>query len=119
MTGNAYRTWTAEPAVRESSQNSPHRKVRVYFNKASYDALKANTSPLPVGSMIVKDLFQADGATLAGYAVMMKTTASSWTWWEAFTNNLDSPAVFAVDSSSCKGCHSQTGNKDQVRTPAP
>lgn len=119
MTGGAYRSWMAEPAVHESSQNSPHGKVRVYFNNTSYEGLKANTLPLAVGSMIVKDLFQADGVTLSGYAVMMKTSASSWTWWEAFTNNLDSPIVFGVDTATCRGCHSQTGNQDQVRTPVP
>jgi|CXWL01.1.fsa_nt_gi hypothetical protein len=119
VTSNAFRSWVAEPAVRDSTQDSPHGKVRVFFNKASYEALQANRSSLPVGAMIVKDLLQADGVMLAGYAVMVKSTESSWTWWEAFASNLDTPAVFAVDTPTCRGCHSQAGNKDQVRTPIP
>jgi hypothetical protein len=119
VTSGAYRDWSAEPAVRDAIRGSPHGKVRVYFNKASYDALKADAVPLPVGSMIVKDLFNADGATVYGYAVMVKTSETSWTWWEAFTSNFDSPASFGVDTPVCTGCHSGSGNKDQVLTPVP
>ena len=114
----AYAGWTAEPAVRNAILGSPHGKVRVFFNKTSHDGLKASALPLPVGSMIVKEAYDADGTILGGYAAMLKTGEASWTWWEAF-GNLDSPAAFAVDTPGCKGCHSGAGNKDQVLTPAP
>lgn len=119
VTAAAHRSWTAEPAVHGGTQNSPHGTVRVFFNKKSHDALRAGAARLPVGAMIVKELFQSNGTTLSGYAVMIKTTETSWTWWEAFEGSFDSPVVFAADAPGCKGCHSGNPNIDQVRSLAP
>ncbi len=77
FTSNAHRTWSAEPAVHHSTQNSPHGKVRSFFNQTSSVALKANAASLPVGAMVVKELFQADGVTLAGYAAMVKSAPAN------------------------------------------
>jgi hypothetical protein len=113
-----YQQWLAESAVRDSLFNSPHGKVRVFFNQTAAAALKADQLPLPVGAMVVKELYRSDGTTLAGYAAMVKYTAgSSWTWWEAFTPDLTNTAAFGNDHSTCRGCHA--AGKDSVRTPVP
>jgi hypothetical protein len=115
----AYTSWLAEPGVREPRSGSPHRKVRVFFNAASVEALRANAPALPVGSMIVKELYEADGSTLRGYVAMVKADARGWTWWETFAPHLDRPAVFGLSKRNCTGCHSSGGARDQVRTALP
>lgn len=114
-----YRAWAAEPAVHAAAMNSPHDEVRVFFNRLSVDALRAGSASLPIGSMIVKELYEEDRTTLGGFSVMIKTADSSWTWWEAFDPDPESPAYFGVDHRTCKPCHSGATNRDQVRTPPP
>jgi hypothetical protein len=112
-----YKSWLAEPAVHDRTQNSPHGAVRVFWNRVGADALRGAATTLPMGSMIVKELYQGDGATLAGYATMTKHEPDKWLWWEAFSGNLDSPAAFGVDHRTCVGCHGQ--GRDYVRSPLP
>lgn len=117
VTRGDYQAWTAKPGVQNGTLNSPHGKVRIFFNRISEDALRQNTQPLPAGSMIVKELYRSDGAALNGYAAMLKYDAADWVWWEAFAANLDSPAAFGKNHSTCVGCHS--GGRDFVRAPLP
>ena len=119
VVSKAYQTWTADAAVRDPTQGSPHGKVRVFFNKTATDALRASALPLPVGAMLVKERYDGNGTSLNGYAAMVKTSAGAWTWWEASSSNPDTPQAFGVGNPSCKGCHSASGNKDQVRSSVP
>jgi hypothetical protein len=116
VVGGDYKSWIAEPAVHDRTQNSPHVRVRVFFNATSAATLRATAASFPSGAMIVKELYQADRVTLSGYAAMVKMDAR-WVWWEAFAGNLDSPAAFGIDHSTCVGCHS--GGRDSVRSPLP
>ncbi len=119
LNGKAHRSWTAEPAAHDSTLGSPHGRVRVYFNQTSLEALRSGTVPLPVGSMLVKELLSSDDVSVRGYTTMVKTSPGSWTWYEGFSGSLNAPAAYGVDVGVCKGCHSNTGNRDQVRSPPP
>ena len=119
VASKAYKTWAAEANVHTATKTRPHGHVRVFFNQTSTVALKQNQSSLPVGTMVVKELYQNDGATLSGYAAMVKSSEKGWTWWEAFLPNLDKPAAYGIDLPGCKGCHSGPGNVDQVLSQVP
>lgn len=117
VTSKSYAAWRAEPAAHAAGAESPHGYVRVYFNDAAAKSLEAGSAPLPVGSVIVKELYSADLTTLVGHSVMQKTSAR-WTWFEAL-NTEGRPSYHGEDLSVCTGCHSAAGNVDQVLSRLP
>lgn len=114
-----YKSWTAEAAIHSGTGTSPHGRVRVFFNRKAVDALKAKSVSVPVGSMVVKELYGSSDSELVGAAAMVKSSATRWTWWEAFGASFDRPQAHGVDIAGCKGCHSGSGNQDQVLSKAP
>lgn len=114
-----YQTWAAEAGVHPATKTSPHGRVRVFFNRTALAALKEGRASLPVGAMLVKELYGSGSNTLAGYAAMVKSAEHSWTWWEAFLPDLQSPAAYGVDLPGCRGCHSGPSHVDQVLSSAP
>jgi hypothetical protein len=101
-----YKTWAAETAVHSSS--GPHGKVRSFFNATLTTSIKAGSKTHPKDSISVKELYEADGTTLKGYAVEAKTVdgtgADSWLWYEGFTPKFNE--YYGQGLTTCTGCHS-------------
>lgn len=113
-----YAGWTAEAMVHDST--GPHGKVKTFFNDTLKASLMANNAMHPKGSASVKELYQDDGTTIDGYAVMVKiadgATKETWIWWEGFNPEL-SAAYYGKGIGTCEGCHSS--GKDRVRSALP
>ena len=110
-------------AILSPASASPHGSFKLRFNNIAASSL--NTSgELPIGntfkegSIIVKEVYSNN--TLSLYAVMKKvpadpSAANGWLWAEYA---LDGNAVIAINQkgTSCTNCHSETPNRDLVRT---
>lgn len=105
----------------------PHTKlglpVKVYMNDIIANSLTANNSEHPLGSVIVKEMFDANNV-LSGWAVMAKTQASTedgkgWFWYEV-TSTKDANSLQAMGNGviGCTSCHS-SGGRDMVKTEFP
>lgn len=102
---------------------SPHGSFRLRFNSIAAGALDINGelpagNTFPDGSLIVKEIIS--GGEISLYAVMKKdlssnSAASGYLWAEYQTNGT---VVFsaAKAGSGCIGCHSESPNRDLVRT---
>ena len=104
----------------------PHTKlglpVKVFMNDKITESLKAGNTEHPMGSGIVKEMFDKN-EKLAGWAVMMKTQDKSndgtgWFWYEV-TSVDDKNAIAAIGNGvkGCTSCH--TIGNDMVRTVFP
>ncbi|MBA4055078.1 MAG: hypothetical protein C0490_10225 [Marivirga sp.] len=102
---------------------SPHGSFKLRFNETALLSLD-NSGELPAlntfneGSIIVKEVYKNNVLNL--FAVMKKvpadpSAANGWLWAEYA---LDGTAVFGINEkgSSCTNCHSETPNRDLVRT---
>lgn len=102
---------------------SPHGSFRLRFNHIALSSLD-NSGEIPInstfkeGSIIVKEVYQNNELSL--YAVMKKapidpSAANGWLWAEYA---LDGTAVISINQkgTSCTNCHSETPNRDFVRT---
>jgi hypothetical protein len=101
--------WKCEPAVRSEKPegSSPHAKVKVCSN----DKAAAYTSgQFAVGAATVKELYKADGTTLDGIAISLKTKAGtggdSWYWYERIGASV---IANSAGNTTCIGCHSKAG----------
>jgi hypothetical protein len=104
-------------AAKESGSHpsrGPHTKfgwpVRVFLDPKIDDSLKAGNASHPIGSSIVKEMYDGSGK-LQGWAVMVKTTADSaggkgWFWYEV-TSTTDgfNPVAAGNGVPLCFGCH--------------
>jgi hypothetical protein len=102
---------------------SPHGSFKLRFNEIAWSALDQN-GELPVGqvfpegSIIVKEVHTSGSISL--YAVMKKSkkdinSANGWLWSEY---TVPGSAQYSINSkgAGCTNCHSQTANRDLVRT---
>ena len=109
----AYQEFTARESVPHPSRG-PHTNVgwpvRVFFDPTVNESMEAGTSSHPIGSSIVKEMFD-DNGELQGWAVMVKTQADSaggkgWFWYE--TTNVNDPTEVVAAGNGvqlCQGCH--------------
>ena len=115
----AYSQWTAQPSVQAATGNSPHGAARVFFNDTLVQALQSNTTIMPKGSIVVKEIYEADLTTLKGFALDAKIKdgegPNTWIFYEGFTPNHNN--YHGIGLSTCTGCHS-TGT-DYLRTLLP
>ncbi len=114
-----YKQWLAEPAVHDTQ--APHgSKVRVFFNDAVAGSLRANNEVHPVGSILVKELYERDGKTLRGHALDVKVSEGpgkdTWIFYEGFGPDY-SNNYYGRAHSTCHGCHE--AGKDYVTSPLP
>ncbi len=114
-----YRDWMAEPTIHDT--RAPHQsKVRVFFNDTAVASLRAGNAVHPVGTIIVKELYAADGTTLKGHALEVKIAAGSgkdtWLFYEGFTPDYASN-FYGRAHDTCHGCHSS--GRDYVTTALP
>jgi len=104
-------------AAQESGQHptrGPHTNVgwpvRVFLDPTINASLTAGNTSHPVGSSIVKEMYDGDG-DLQGWAVMVKTHADSaggkgWFWYEVTSTRSGSDPVAAGNGVQlCQGCH--------------
>ncbi len=106
-----YKSWACESAEHEAVSPSPHGFNRICSN----DVLSghAGTGEYPVGSAAVKELWDAMGGEVIGYATYRHTkagtTGDTWFWFEVVP--LDHPAphdedgvvAFGPGDSRCRG----------------
>lgn len=116
LTADGYSGWDAESAVHGSS--GPHGMVRTFINDDLANSLTASNASHPVCAASVKELYENDGTTLLGYAVMVKvtdgTTGDDWYWYERIGNNV---VADGTGVGGCTGCHS--AGTDFFRSPFP
>lgn len=104
-----YSSWAKESKVHKTT--APHESgVRVFVNSLLENSLKAGNKEHPVGSASVKELYQADLKSPAGYAVMVKVKAGSggdtWYWYEILTSSGERVVADGTGVGLCTGCHS-------------
>ena len=104
----------------------PHQKlglpVKVFINDILAESLKNENDEHPLGSVVVKEMYDAD-KNPAGWAVMAKTHdisdgGNGWFWYEV-TDSSDADKIAAIGNGveGCVSCH--TIGKDMVRTGFP
>ncbi len=119
-------------AARESAlhpSRGPHvtfgSPVRVFMNDEIVASLNSGSSSHPAGSSIIKEMYEDDGETLMGWAVMVKTQAESdggngWFWYEV-TSTTDPTALGGGQAGNgiplCTSCHGS--GRDFVLTKYP
>jgi hypothetical protein len=125
LQAGSYKNLAAKESGRHPSRG-PHTKfgwpVRVFMGPKIDASLKAGNASHPIGSSIVKEMYD-DSGKLQGWAVMVKTSDDSaggkgWFWYEV-TSTIDgsNPVASGNGVPLCFGCHS-TG-RDFVLTKYP
>ncbi len=114
-----YKDWLAEPTIHDT--RAPHgSKVRVFFNESVAGSLRAGNATHPVGSILVKELYEDDEKTLKGHALNVKiaegTGKDTWIFYEGFTPDY-SNNYYGRGHSTCHGCHAS--GMDYVTSPVP
>lgn len=110
-----YKYYKNDPVILLSGAHGPHGTFKLRFNSIAYAALTDNgklpvNTKFPEGSFLVKDIYKNGAVDI--YAYMYKRNGS-WLWGEAHANGKF--LYTAKDGpTSCVGCHSQSGNRDQV-----
>lgn len=119
LSAGTYRNFVTSESVTHPSAG-PHpgygRPVRVYMNYEMASSLEAGNEEHPMGASIVKEMFEPDGTTLSGWAVLVKTQeetdAGNGYFWYEVTSPTDSSAIMGDAGNGqqlCVGCH-VTGN---------
>lgn len=117
-----YSNWSRESKPHQTQ--GPHRSgTLVYINPTLEKSLKAGNVSHPKGAVAVKQLYEADLKTPAGWAVMQKVEDSSqggrgWYWFEVFVSQ--NGFRYIADGKGvqlCTGCHAP--GKDFILTKYP
>jgi hypothetical protein len=110
-----YKSWHCESAPHASRPPSPHGINRICSNDLTSSF--TGTGERPVGTASVKELFDSTGKTVAGYAVYVKTQASSddgasWYWYERSSSQVvaDGFGNAGTAMSLCVGCHTRAAS---------
>ena len=121
---NGYRAFSSETSVHTSSSAGAHGMVRTYVNPTLDESLRDQNAEHPKGSASVKELYDAEGREVTGWAVMVKTESQSsggqgWYWYEV-TSATDSsnPVADGNGVALCTDCHG-VGGADFFLTPYP
>ena len=80
-----YKSWHCEAKNHAARSPSPHGINRI-CNNAKLTAQPVGAGEYPVGAAAVKELYDADGGSIIGYAVEVHISAgketSNWYWYE-------------------------------------
>lgn len=116
LASGAYRAWTCEAAPHERRSGSGHSRNRICANPTLSQDL--GSGPYPVGSIAVKELYDAAGA-IDGYSLYAKIKAGAggdtWFWYERIGTSV---VARGEGASICVGCHSGAP-RDHAFTPSP
>lgn len=116
----AYRCWAHESVQHKST--GPHGgEVKAFLNAKLEGSMKG-TAEHAEGAVAVKEFFATGGTEVTGWAVLVKTQASSasgqgFYWYETFGTTPGASTIEGQGKALCVGCHS--GGKDFVLTPYP
>jgi len=116
-TDTAGTTYYQNGNILSAAGNSPHGSFKLRFNAKATSVLNGQLELSPSGifpdsSLLVKEVFS--GTTLQLYAVMFKHKGE-WAWAEyGVTGNVI--YSLANQGGACISCHSQSPNRDLVRT---
>ena len=116
-----YRGFARESAVHPSA--GPHGgRVLTFVNDVLEQSLATGNASHPAGAAAIKELYAADGTTLTGWAVEVKTQADSaggqgWYWYEVFSTTDGSRPIEGQGNPVCTSCHAL--GRDYVRIPFP
>src|SRR5262249_15369614 len=115
---------------KELERRGPHFEpaIMVYANPTAFQALQADSSsPMPVGSIVVKEksAFDEKGYHLVAYAAMMKRDPGydpdhgDWEYFYAqlvggLYEPLPEPIVSRGKLQQCIGCHQAAAAKDYL-----
>ncbi len=98
-----YLDWTCQPSVGPGADSSIHGRRRICHNDVLAAALDGE--PLPVGSAVVKELYN-DNDERQGTAVLKKvaegSTGASWYWYERIGVVVTADGK---DAAACTVCH--------------
>lgn len=126
LSTNGYTYYKNNTGYLNSSAESGHKSspfFKVRFNDIAQAALNDSGrlpagGSFPDGSVVVKELYNAQNGELSVLAVMEKSASNSlagngWLWGEYYA---DGSLGFSVSKkgSSCTGCHS-TNDRDYIR----
>jgi hypothetical protein len=113
LKAGSYKGFAAKESGRHPT-TGPHTKigwpVRVFLGPKIDASLKAGNASHPIGSSIVKEMYDGRGK-LQGWAVMVKTSADSaggkgWFWYEVTsTTDGSKPVASGNGVPLCFGCH--------------
>jgi hypothetical protein len=129
-----YKSWHCEPAPHASRSPSPHNMNRICSNDLT-SSFDGGAGERPEGSAGVKELYDATGTNIRGYAVYLKGAMTSngganWYWYESDptvpASIRDSKDVLADGwggsgagpKALCVACHMAAGS-DAAHTPSP
>ena len=116
-------TFFKQGALLSAAAPSPHGSFKLRFNSIAQMALDSSGKlpvgkTFPSGSIIVKDIYSGSDLTL--YAIMKKDAShkdasNGWVWAEIKPSGSVSYTT-GKKGSACVSCHSETTNRDLVRT---
>jgi hypothetical protein len=132
IAGGAYKSWHCEAMPHAARSPSPHGINRICSNDTA--SAFSGTGERPEGTAAVKEIYDDKGTSIVGYAVYLKTQATTaqganWYWYERVP--LSSPAphdamgvvadglgTSGPPKDICVGCHAAAGS-DAAHTPSP
>ena len=116
LTAGSYKGagWKCEPAVHANRSPSPHGMNKICNNTK----LTSSIAPglYEFGTASVKELYMADGTTIAGYATSLKlvdgdSDGSKWYFYEKMAGTVVyNGKGTAANTDLCSGCHAGAGS---------
>lgn len=110
LKNGGYRAWPQES--KPHLTQGPHKSgSQVFINEILQQSLQAGNTSHPQGAIAIKELYEIDLKTPAGWSVMVKVDVESqggqgWYWFEVFTSNLgDRYIADGMGVQLCTGCH--------------
>jgi hypothetical protein len=120
LNAGEYQGWTGDAAIRDAVKNSPHGRVRVFFDAALTASLRAGAAVHPEGATVVKEVYGGGSTEVTHHSVMVKTAEGAgkdtWTYFEAPRPDYRG-GFYGVGHPTCVGCHS--AGADYVLSPLP
>lgn len=127
LAAGSYKSWACEMDSHPQMKVSPHGQNKICSNDLTAGFTGAAGTERPVGSAAVKELYD-DSMALVGYAVYVKTKATSaggdnWYWYErvpltsAAPHNAKGIVADGLGSAGaaqtiCVGCHAAAASDD-------
>ncbi len=112
LTKGDYKAWKCEPASHDARSPSPHGKNRICSNTV---LSTHGAGEYPVGAAGVKELYNAAGTSIVGYAMYRKVAAGqgeAWYWFEQIDGDLvaNGLGTSGTPKTVCVGCHAGAGS---------